>query len=64
MAQIDLQAGDGFRVTLRPVDGGRNIKLLMQGDVPAIGTEVNVKGKLHHITKIQPERVIAVIKRP
>lgn len=64
MAKIDLQVGDGFRVTLRPLDGSRTVKMIMQGDLPAIGTEVNIKGKRHHIIKIQPERVIAVIKRP
>ena len=63
MAQLDLQAVDAFRVTFQPVAGGRNKKLIIQGDVPEMGTEVTLKNVPYRIVKIKPERVIAVIER-
>jgi hypothetical protein len=62
--QIDFEAGDGFRVTLVPRDGGKTVKLIMQGWVPDVGTEVNLKGKPYRIKAVKPERIIAVIERP
>ena len=63
MAQLDLQAVDAFRVTFCPVNGGRNKKIIVQGDVPKLGTECVLKGVPYRIVKIKPERVIACIDR-
>ena len=56
MAQLDLQAVDAFRVTFCPVNGGRNKKIIVQG-------EVLLKSGPYRIVKIKPERVIACIDR-
>ena len=64
MSEIHFEAGDAFRVTLRPISGGRVKKVIMQGDVPMVGTQVTMNGEKYRITKIQAERIIAVIETP
>jgi len=64
MAQLNLQAVDAFRVTLAPLAGGKNKKLIIQGDVPPIGSEVTIREKRYRIVKMEAERVIAVIRKP
>jgi len=63
MTQLDLKAVDAFRVTFCPVNGGRNKKLIVQGEVPKVGTECTLKGVPYRIVKIKAERVIACIER-
>ncbi len=63
MPQIDLQAIYAFRVSMKPLAGGRNRHVIIQGDVPEVGTEVMMKREKYRIIKIVRERVISVIKR-
>jgi len=62
--KLTIKPGDGFRVTLRPLAGGRNRKVICQGELPPVGTEVTIGDVRYTILKIQAERVIVVIEHP
>jgi hypothetical protein len=59
-----IEPGEGYRVTLSPLHGGRTITVIMQGDVPAVLTTVTKQGRPYVVGRIERTTVYAVITMP